>query len=176
MHHNFTPTTITKGLNGNVSTTTTHTQIGTLNGGHVFGDSQFGGNGSDNRGFIGIALRNVPPCPCVVILHAHAVERAEPPHQHEIEPAVGAGALDRGLVDWAYALTKDVVLPDNPDLAALRAKAAQNAACLDAAISGVKSARRRLREIAQAEMGLTTYDREGAKAVHLAAPSASRRV
>lgn len=29
--------------------------------------------------------------------------------------------LDRGLVDWAYDLTKDVALPDNADLAKLRA-------------------------------------------------------
>jgi hypothetical protein len=65
---------------------------------------------------------------------------------------------------------------DMGQLAALRAKAAQNAACLDAAISGIKSARRRMTEIAKAEAGLTTYDREGAKATLLSAPPKSRRV
>jgi hypothetical protein len=81
-----------------------------------------------------------------------------------------------GLLPALSAAEKSLAPTGMADLAALRAKAAQNASCLDAAISGVKSARRRLREIAQAEMGLTTYDREGAKALHLAAPSTSRRV
>lgn len=65
---------------------------------------------------------------------------------------------------------------DITTLAGLRAMAAQNAACLDAAISGIKSARRRMTEIAQAESGLTTYDRGGAKATLLSAVPRSRRV
>jgi predicted oxidoreductase len=62
------------------------------------------------------------------------------------------------------------------EMAALRARAAQNAACMDAAISGIKSARRRLTEIAKAEAGLTTYDREGGKATLSSAQPKSRRV
>ena len=62
------------------------------------------------------------------------------------------------------------------ELAALRARAAQNAACMDSAISGIKSARRRLTEIAKAEAGLTTYDREGGKAMLTSAQPKSRRV
>ena len=33
--------------------------------------------------------------------------------------------LDAALVDWAYALTKDIVLPDHPELAAFRAQFAE---------------------------------------------------
>lgn len=71
---------------------------------------------------------------------------------------------------------KTIQPQDMAQLAALRAKAAQNAACLDAAISGVKSARRRMAEIAKAEAGLTTYDREGAKATLSSVLPKSRRV
>ncbi|PWN65939.1 hypothetical protein C1638_006020 [Chryseobacterium oncorhynchi] len=56
MYHTFTALTTTKALNGSANfATTNHTGTGVrnLNGGHLFGDSQFGGNGSDNRGFIG---------------------------------------------------------------------------------------------------------------------------
>ncbi|MCQ9634233.1 hypothetical protein MP477_04610 [Chryseobacterium sp. WG23] len=56
MYHTFTALTTTKALNGSANfATTTHagTGVRNLNGGHLFGDSQFGGNGSDNRGFIG---------------------------------------------------------------------------------------------------------------------------
>lgn len=62
------------------------------------------------------------------------------------------------------------------ELAALRMAAAQNAACLDAAISGLKSAQLRLRDIAKAEAGLTTYDREGVMATLSTALPKSRRV
>ncbi|WP_123947092.1 beta strand repeat-containing protein [Chryseobacterium sp. CBo1] len=56
MYNTFTANSTTRALNGDVNfATTTHggTGIRNLNGGHLFGDSQFGGNGSDNRGFIG---------------------------------------------------------------------------------------------------------------------------
>lgn len=56
MYYTFTANTTTRGLNGAVNFTTTNhsgTGVRNLNGGHLFGDSQFGGNGSDNRGFIG---------------------------------------------------------------------------------------------------------------------------
>lgn len=56
MYHTFTALSTTKALNGAANfATTNHTGTGVrnLNGGHLFGDSQFGGNGSDNRGFIG---------------------------------------------------------------------------------------------------------------------------
>ncbi|RZK71436.1 MAG: hypothetical protein EOO92_20470, partial [Pedobacter sp.] len=56
MYHTFTANSTTRALNGDANfATTTHagTGVRNLNGGHLFGDSQFGGNGSDNRGFIG---------------------------------------------------------------------------------------------------------------------------
>lgn len=92
--------------------------------------------------------------------------------------AIVAGDYEKltGLLPALSEAEKSLVPTGMAELAALRSRAAQNAACLDAAISGVKSARRRLHEIAQAELGLTTYDRAGAKAMHLAAPATSRRV
>lgn len=56
MYHTFTATTTARALNGVANAAPTNhsgTGIRNLNGGHVFGDSQFSGNGSDNRGFIG---------------------------------------------------------------------------------------------------------------------------
>ncbi len=77
----------------------------------------------------------------------------------------------------ALAEAERTLQPQNmAQLAALRSRAAQSAACLDAAISGIKSARHRVSEIAKAEAGLTTYDREGAKATLLSATPRSTRV
>lgn len=58
----------------------------------------------------------------------------------------------------------------------IQAKAQRNAICLQAAILGVKSAQRRVADIAQAARGLTTYDRGGVKATLIAHPAQSRRV
>lgn len=96
----------------------------------------------------------------------------------DMRGAIVGGNYER-LADLLPALSeaeKTIALLGMGDLAALRRTAAQNAACLDAAISGIKSARRRLAEIAKAEKGLTTYDREGAKATLSATPPKSRRV
>jgi hypothetical protein len=57
-----------------------------------------------------------------------------------------------------------VVAHGHPDPTALRDKARRNALCLQAAVYGVKSARRRIADIAEAARGLTTYDRVGSKA------------
>lgn len=96
----------------------------------------------------------------------------------DMREAVVAGNYTRlsALLPALSEAEKSFLAQDMTTLAALRAKAAQNAACLDAAISGVKSARRRMTEIAQADAGLTTYDRGGAKATLLSAVPKSRRV
>lgn len=57
----------------------------------------------------------------------------------------------------------------------IREKAARNATCLQASLQGVKAARRRLTDIADAAKGLTTYDKTGGKAVLPAFPSKPRR-
>ncbi|MFN3723147.1 MAG: hypothetical protein ACK4VZ_08895 [Paracoccaceae bacterium] len=65
------------------------------------------------------------------------------------------------------------------DLATLRAlqiEAARTEACLGSALSGVRSARRRIAEVAQAAKGLTTYDRGGFKATLPSVTSTPRRV
>jgi hypothetical protein len=62
------------------------------------------------------------------------------------------------------------------DLVALRAQAMRNATCLLGAISGVKSARRRLADIAAAAQGLTTYDRRGGKATVAQTAKQTKRV
>lgn len=59
---------------------------------------------------------------------------------------------------------------------AIREKAARNAVCLQAALYGVKSARRRIADIAAATQGLTTYGRNGGKATLPAASAKPRRV
>ncbi len=58
----------------------------------------------------------------------------------------------------------------------IRKQAQRNALCLDAAMSGVKSARRRLADIADAAKGLTTYDKTGVRATLPLAPAKPRRV
>ncbi|MBN2629220.1 MAG: hypothetical protein JXR75_01620 [Rhodobacteraceae bacterium] len=59
---------------------------------------------------------------------------------------------------------------------ALKAQADRTASCLQGAMSGLKSARRRVAEIDDAARGLTTYDRNGAKATLPCAPLTSRRI
>ncbi len=63
-----------------------------------------------------------------------------------------------------------------PDPISIGKRAERNALCLQAAIYGVKSARRRVADIAEAARGLTTYDRVGGKATLSATPPKSRRV
>ncbi|MFN4154144.1 MAG: hypothetical protein ACK4HF_05780 [Paracoccaceae bacterium] len=67
--------------------------------------------------------------------------------------------------------TRDLVL-----LSAMKAEAERTAICLQAALSGVRTARRRVSEIAEAARGLTTYDREGTRATVPVALPTSRRV
>jgi hypothetical protein len=64
----------------------------------------------------------------------------------------------------------------HPNPAVLKDKARRNAVCLQAALSGVKSARRRIADIADAARGLTTYDRVGSKATLSVVPPKLRRV
>ncbi|RGP35801.1 hypothetical protein [Pseudotabrizicola alkalilacus] len=74
--------------------------------------------------------------------------------------------------------TAEAQVPSN-DLArlkALKAEAERTAHCLQAALSGVRAARRRVAEISEAAKGLTTYDREGHKATVPNGAPASRRV
>ncbi|MDR7126829.1 hypothetical protein [Pseudotabrizicola sp. 4114] len=61
-------------------------------------------------------------------------------------------------------------------LKAMKAEAERTAHCLQAALSGVRSARRRVAEISEAAKGLTTYDRDGHKATVPNGAPASRRV
>lgn len=54
VYHNLTNTTTGKAINGAaVTTSSAHTAIGSPNGGHAFGSTQFSSNGSDNAGFTG---------------------------------------------------------------------------------------------------------------------------
>ena len=54
MYHTMTNTTTTKGLNGEMlDTPVNYSAVGEQFGGHIFGDTRFSSNGSDNRGFTG---------------------------------------------------------------------------------------------------------------------------
>jgi len=64
----------------------------------------------------------------------------------------------------------------HPNPSAIRERAERNALCLQAAIHGVKSARRRIADVANAARGLTTYDKVGGKATLASVPPKSRRV
>ena len=70
----------------------------------------------------------------------------------------------------------DVEAYDVTALRALREEAARAATCLESALSGVRAARRRIAEIAHADQGLTTYDRDGLKATVPIVVPVSRRV
>jgi hypothetical protein len=65
---------------------------------------------------------------------------------------------------------------DLSTLRTLQAEAARTEACLQSALSGVRAARRRVVEVAEAAKGLTTYDRVGHKATVPAVAPTSRRV
>ncbi|GEM_PF-5665140 len=83
------------------------------------------------------------------------------------------------LADLVPALAQAESQLDRCDLqqaTALQAQADRTASCLQGAMSGLKSARRRVVEIDEAARGLTTYDRNGAKATLPCAPPTSRRM
>ncbi|MDO8882212.1 MAG: hypothetical protein U0934_02515 [Pseudotabrizicola sp.] len=61
-------------------------------------------------------------------------------------------------------------------LRSLQAEAERTEACLQSALSGVRAARRRVVEVAEAAKGLTTYDRVGHKATVPTVTPTSRRV
>ena len=60
-------------------------------------------------------------------------------------------------------------------LAAIKAKAERNAACLMAAGRGVRAAQRRVAEIRDAAAGFSTYDTRGKRAQHALPSSFARR-
>lgn len=78
-----------------------------------------------------------------------------------------------GISGRIEATVPDVAALSKDELAALGRMAAENADALDAARQGIRSARRRIAEIAAAEKGLT-YDRNGMRA-GLATRAASLR-
>lgn len=96
----------------------------------------------------------------------------------EIRLAVMAGEYSHlasilsGLTQATDALSVEVL----DDLQALRAEAARTAACLEAAMLGIRSARRRVTEIAEVAGGLTTYDRDGTRATFANPAPSLRRV
>lgn len=61
-------------------------------------------------------------------------------------------------------------------LGALRIEAVRTENCLLSALSGVRAARRRVADVAQAANGLTTYDRGGVKATLPSVIPDARRV
>ncbi|MCU0899973.1 MAG: hypothetical protein MUC82_05690 [Cypionkella sp.] len=92
-------------------------------------------------------------------------------------------ALTQGNYDRLPALiaaleqVEEQVESGSPDsITTLKAEALRTEACLLAALAGVKAARRRVAEIAQAARGLTVYDRDGSKATVSSSLPKSRRV
>lgn len=73
------------------------------------------------------------------------------------------------IEDRAASLSAD-------DLHILRAEADRAQACLQAALSGVRAARRRMTDVADAARGLTTYGPDGVKATLPTALPGSRRI
>ena len=95
--------------------------------------------------------------------------------------------LRRGLISGDYSMLPDL-LPQleqiearapslsAADLHLLRAEAERAQACLQAALSGVRAARRRVVDVADAARGLTTYGPDGVKATLPSALPGSRRI
>jgi hypothetical protein len=83
-------------------------------------------------------------------------------------------ALAALAAELEAALPAAAALPETA-LRALRAEAEQTAACLAAARSGLRAARRRMAEIRAASDGLSTYDRHG-RSARQAAGSAQKRL
>lgn len=83
------------------------------------------------------------------------------------------------LSNLLHILEKNEAMLGAADLECLKrikVEAGRTADCLDAAVSGVRAARRRMADILSAAQGLTTYDRIGGKATLPASPSPGRRV
>lgn len=81
--------------------------------------------------------------------------------------ALRAGQLD--ALDILNDKTGALILrlaptSDKAALMRLKAKAARNAACLQAAARGLRAARRRIEEVQTARQGLGTYDSKGKRA------------
>ena len=96
----------------------------------------------------------------------------------EVRVAVVEGDYARlATILPALELAENALQTSDPlDIRTLKANAMRTAGCLQAALSGVRAARRRVLEIDEAARGLTTYDRGGVKAtVPIHAPT-SRRV
>jgi hypothetical protein len=95
--------------------------------------------------------------------------------------------LRRGLVSGDYSVLSGL-LPQleqieaeaeflsAADLHSLKAEAERAQACLQAAVSGVRAARRRMTDVADAARGLTTYGPDGVKATLPTTPPGSRRI
>ncbi len=80
------------------------------------------------------------------------------------------------LVPLLEAAHAQIESDGHPSPATVLQKAERNALCLQAAIYGVKSARRRVADIADAARGFTTYDRVGGKATLSMSAPQTRRV
>lgn len=96
----------------------------------------------------------------------------------ELRLAVMAGRYDRvaELVTILEEAEATAPVRNSAELQAIRTEADRTGACLQAALSGFRTARRRIAEIADAARGLTTYDRDGTKATLTAGLPDSRRV
>jgi hypothetical protein len=82
------------------------------------------------------------------------------------------GVLDALSAQIAAALETLAAAPADPDaLHRIRALADRNAAALAAAARGVRAARQRLRDVADAGAGLGTYDSGGRRQIIAAAGS-----
>lgn len=96
----------------------------------------------------------------------------------DMHAAILAGDFNRlsMLVPGLEQARQQAEVAGHPEPRLVHGKAERNALCLQAAIFGVKSARRRIADIAEAARGLTTYDRVGTKATLSSIPPKSRRV
>lgn len=70
----------------------------------------------------------------------------------------------------------EIIGSDLDLLRAVKVEADRTGTCLRSALSGVRAARRRVADVAEAARGLTTYGPCGVKATVLASPPKSRRV
>lgn len=75
----------------------------------------------------------------------------------------------------AAAITRIDASPSQAEIGAIQERAARNAACLAAALRGVRAARRRLEEIAAAGKGLDTYDAFGRRTAEGMGPDRLRQ-
>jgi hypothetical protein len=95
----------------------------------------------------------------------------------KVQSALMAGAFDQlqDLSAEIERLMETVEIRTEQDAALIRQKASRNAACLGAAMQGVRAAQRRLTDLREASTGHRTYGPLGQRSAIATGPSSLRQ-